>query len=343
MTCNGQDTTVVSKLADSSNLPKNVWIEKMDKYVTLKFTQTTNEDGLSVFTDQNDILLTTNLKSTSKISANYSFITLSLKFAPKFLQSDNDNSIKGFSKSGGLDLNFNFRHWQQFLAYTRTQGYYLQNTSDYVPGWKEGDPYIQFPDLLYKSFEGATAYSFNSKFSFNALTSQSERQLKSAGSFIPGLMYKYYIVDDRSQLRPGGSRQKSHNFQMILGAGYYHTFVVKHSFYFSLGATPGIGFVHSNIFTTTESEVTKSKQLNSVVRLDARTGIGYNGNRFFSGLYMTVFSSAEEEQHSTVISGESGVLFQFFVGYRLKAPKFLREKERQMNEKMDDALKKIKR
>jgi hypothetical protein len=341
--CCAQDTTTMSTLIDSSHIPKNIWIEKMDKFVTAKFTQSTNEDGLSVFTNQNDILLTTNSKSTSKISANYSFVTLSFKFVPKFLPGNDDDNIKGSSKSGGFGVNLNFRHWQQALSYTRTQGYYLQNTSDYVPGWKEGDPYIQFPHLVYKSFEGATAYSFNSKFSVNALTSQSERQLKSAGSFIPVLLYKYYIVDDQSELRPGGSKQKSNNLQMVLGAGYQHTFVVKHSFYFSLGVTPGIGFVHSGITTTTDSASQKTKQTNTIARFDARTGLGYNGNRFFSGLYMTAFSSAGEEQHTAVISGESGVMFQLFVGYRFNAPKFLREKEKQMNDKMNDALKKIKR
>ncbi|AZB00743.1 hypothetical protein EG359_14490 [Chryseobacterium joostei] len=35
---------------------------------------------------------------------------------------------------------------------------------DLFPGWKEGDPYMQFPDLRVQSFGGSTSYILNKNF-----------------------------------------------------------------------------------------------------------------------------------------------------------------------------------
>ncbi|MBZ5855627.1 DUF4421 family protein [Flavihumibacter profundi] len=311
--------------------PKQKWIENMNQYIMLKIILNSDIETLAVVTDQNKIQLSPNAKSISRISFSYKFISFSIKYIPKFLPGNDDDDIRGKTKGGGFGMNFNFNHWQQELSYSKTQGYYLENTSDYNTAWKPGDPYIQFPELVYNQYQGTTAYNFNPKFSVSAVTSQTQRQLKSAGSFIPILRYRYYIVDDRSTPQSGRSTQKTNNFEIILGAGYYHTFVIRNNFYFSLGLTPGAGFVYTRLTTRYPSGDVSTDQRNAIFRLDGWTGLGYNGQRFFTGFYMQFSGSSFNQEHTSAISENSKVAIQGFVGYRLNAPKWMKEKVESVN------------
>ncbi len=309
-------------------------IEYMNQYITLKFTQNSDIETLAVITNPNEIHLSPNAKSTSRLSFNYKFISCSVEFIPKFLAENYDDAIKGKTSGTGYGLNLNFNHWMQELSYTKTKGYYLENTSDYDVNWRPGDPYTQFPELVYQNFQGITAYNFNQNFSVNAISSQSERQLKSAGSFIPHLIYRYYIIDDRSTPVSGGSTQKSNNFELAVGAGYYYTFVVKNNFYFSLGLTPSGGIVFTNLTTRFPSGNVVTKQQNAIFRLDGRTGLGYNGERFFTGLYMKLSGSTYKQEKSSAINEDERVAFQAFLGYRLRAPGWLKENVKSISDKV---------
>lgn len=216
-------------------------------------------------------------------------------------------------------------HWLQELSYTRTRGYYLENTKDYRSGWQDGDLYIQFPDLVYKNFQGVTGYKFNKNFSLNAVATQSERQVRSAGSFIPHVLYRYYIIDDRTKLAtPTAQAQKSNNFELTLGAGYYHNFVYRQRYYVALGLTPGVGYLFTN-FTTRNGlgESFREKQQNPLIRVDARAGLGHNGSRFFGGFYATAFTSSYKQENTSVVNGNARIFYKIFFGYRLPAPKQL--------------------
>ncbi len=193
----------------------------MDNYVGLKLSMSNAIETFSVRTATNKIDLYPNTSSIGKISFNYRFLSFSIGFAPGFFPGNGDNQIKGKTKTTSYGTGLNFRHWFQDLSYTRIRGYYLNNTRDYNSEWVGGDPYVQFPDLVYKKFQGVTGYSFNSKFSVKSLTTQTERQLKSAGSFIPLVVYRYYIVDDRTLLTPTSTSQRSNNFKFAISAGYH--------------------------------------------------------------------------------------------------------------------------
>lgn len=312
------------------SLPKadslNTHIEYMRNYIGLKLSHTSDVDELSVITNENEAHLRPNASSFSQLSFNYRFISFSLKYVPKWLPGNDDNDEKGKTKAGGFGLNLNFDRWLQGLSYSKTKGYYLENTSDYDPSWDENDPYVQFPQLEFKNFQGSTAFKFNRNYSINAVATQTERQIKSAGSFIPILFYRYYIIDNKIELQPNQSSQKSNNFEVVLGAGYYHTFVVKNDFYISLGATPGFGAVFTKLTTRFPDDEMVSNQRNTIFRIDGRAGLGYNGRRLFAGLYSNVTASSEQQQNTSVINQDARVIFQGFIGYRLNAPKWMREK-----------------
>jgi len=316
------------------SIPAKLWTEKMDKQATIRFTQSSAAEKFSVVTGTNNFYLSPNVSSVSQLSVSYRFITASLNFVPRFIGGNNDDDIKGKTTGRGFGVNLNFDHWQQELSYNRVKGYYLENTKDYRDGREPGMPYIQFPKLAYTNYQGITAYSFNPKFSVNAVVSQTERQLKSAGSFIPSLLYRYYIIDGASG---GASSQKSANFELLAGAGYQYTFVYK-DVYLSMGLTPSYGYIFSRLNTYTPSGTITTHSNSPAVRLDARLGLGYNGRRFFAGAYTSAFSTVNKQQHTTIQNEDNRATVKVFVGYRFRAPAFVVKKMNKLDSLSSEVL-----
>lgn len=320
----GSNREVWAQESDSGRLGK-ISIEPIKEFITLKLTQHTSQEKFEVITPGSKIKLRPNSFSGTRLSFNYRFISFSLGYTAAFLPGNDDDRIRGKTTGSAIGFDFNLSHWQQHISHNRTKGYYLDNTADFVPGWKPGDPYTQFPDLVYSNYQGITAYSFNRNFSVNAMSSQSERQKKTAGSFMPHLLYRYYTIDDQTKLTGTGSSQRSGNIELVLGAGYYHSIVFKRFWYLSTGITPGFGYIFTHLTTRTPMGKVTTNQQNAVFRLDGRAGIGYNGKRFFSGLYMKLSGSRYQQQRTQVRNQDQAVSGQLFFGYRLNAPVWLRK------------------
>lgn len=311
--------------AATDSLPVSRKIEPMSDKITLKLTQSSDIETIGVTMPGLDIRLSPNVVSATRLGFSYRFISFGIRFVPKFIDGNDDDALKGKTSSSGFNIGFNFRHWIQELSYNRTKGYYLENMHDFRPDLPADSPYIQFPGLVYTQYEGSTGYNFNSGFSVNAIATQSERQLKSAGSFIPVLYYRYYILDDKSPLLYGQFNQRSNHYEILLGAGYHYNFVWKQKFYLALGLTPSAGYLYSRITNSYETYSTSLRQNNFVIRLDARAGIGYNSKRFFTGIYMRSIASAYKEQNTDATVDNSRGQFHFVVGFRLKAPDWIKK------------------
>jgi hypothetical protein len=299
-------------------------IEPMRELMTVQFTQSSDVEKLAVFSDGNDIRLSPNAATGSRLGFAYRFVSFGFRFVPRFIPGNNDNDKKGKTRSGGFSVAFNGNHWQQELSYNRTRGYYLENTRDFNSSWQDGDPYLQIPDLVFTQYQGATAYKFNKDFSINAIVSQSERQLESAGTFIPQLSYRYYITDDRTPLTPTSSSQKAKNLEILAGAGYYYNFVWKSSFYLAGGITPSAGVLITRVAIRSRNDDELFSQQNFVLRADGRIGVGYNGKRFFTGVYARYQRSRFRQQGTQVKTGDDRVMMHLSVGFRMKAPDVLR-------------------
>ncbi|WP_296698814.1 DUF4421 domain-containing protein [Algoriphagus sp.] len=316
--------------SDTSPVPIGIiiqdgFIENMSNYLAFRLSFVNDNERFSIDSDPTITKIYPNGNSVLKLNLNYRFLSIGFSFIPKFISGNDDNLVKGKTTGLGFSTGFNFTHWVQDLSYTRTTGYYLDNTADFDPNWNEGDPYIQFPNLHYRSFQGITGYNFNQHFSTKALFTGTERQLKSAGTFLPTLLYRYYIMDNRETPSPTISTQKSKNFEIIANAGYYYTYVLNKQFYISAGASLGYGILFSKVTTRYIDEQIESKQNNGVFKWDGRGAIGYNGERFFSGFFVTAENRQFKQQNTSVINADWRVYTQVHVGYRLFAPKKLRK------------------
>jgi len=173
--------------------------------------------------------------------------------------------------------------------------------------WTRGDPYIQFPDLEYMGYVINLAYSSNANYSVRSTTSQTQRQLKSTGTFIPQWTFSRYNIDDKSGI---GITQKSKNTEVTLGPGYEHNFVFRKSCYLLMGAAISAGYEGTKLTTRFPTGDIVTKQRNSIVRLAAKVGLGYNGEKYFGGLYSSVASAEYEQENSTVANFHTRVFYQ---------------------------------
>jgi hypothetical protein len=231
-----------------------------------------------------------------------------------------------------------FRHFFQSIGYSGVRGYFLNNTKDYNPSWKAGDPYVQFPNLKYTGFEGSSGYSFNPRLSLRALSTQTDRQLKSTGGFIVLSKYRFYIMNDKSKASPTQTTQRSNNFEINLGIGYRYVFVIRKYFYLSLGLTPYMGYLGSKITTDFYTAKVSSTQNNLIIGWESRFAIGYNGRSFFTGCSLNAGGESYHQQYTPVYNQGTQITYQIFAGFRFNPFRLLKEQVDFMQQQMNDHM-----
>lgn len=313
----GPDTT-------GNKIQGNAYIEKEDTIFSIKLNVNSEYERFIVKGEDFFYDIRPNIALSSRISVNYRFISLGLGFTPKFVPGNDDNEVKGATKALSLGINMSGSHWIQDLQGLHVRGFYLENTADYDPSWVEGeDPYTQFPELDVIALKGVTGYKLNENFSLKALTSQTEIQLKSCGSFIPYLMYNYYVIDNKTAASE--SSQKSKNFDAVASAGYAYTFVIQSRYYASFGINAGIGFQHTNLLTRTPDGEVKTNLTDLIFRSREKIAFGYNSRKLFTGAEASIAQSTYNQGNASVQYESVRTYFQIFLGYRFSVPRFIKK------------------
>ncbi|MCD0488071.1 DUF4421 domain-containing protein [Pedobacter sp. MC2016-14] len=302
-------------------LPDSVYLEKFDDWFVIKPSIVNTSEALIAKTGNYNIVLEPNTNEIVRTYFNYQFISFYIDYVPHSLLTNTDDVQKGSTKISTLGGSINTRHWFADFNFSHTKGYYVQNTKDFRADWRDSDPYLQVPDLHVTSYDATIGYNTNSHLSLPASVSQTERQLKSAGAFLPKTVFRYYIVDDRTPT--ANSNEKSKNIQALFGAGYQYTFVLKSSVYLVGAFTPAFGYIHTSVQNKSASGVYRFTQRGPIYQWDGKFGLGYNSHRFFAGTYLTAVSAKYSQGLTSAENGNANLFFQLFVGFRIKAPKFI--------------------
>jgi hypothetical protein len=275
--------------------------------------------------------LETNSSYKLFLSIDYKFIGFSYGFYPKFFRTNKDDDLKGKSSFSDYNLRFFLGRWLQTVNYSKTKGYYVANMSAFDPTWVEGkDPYLQFPDFKTMQFGMSTSYLFNPKFSLKSITSFTEWQKKSAGSFLPSLIYSYNTIRSKSDDLDG----KQKEFDLKLAAGYYYNFIIHKKFYVAPNLSPSIGVKFMKDKSRDSGVETIEKETYFTRNLDGGIKMGYNSDRILFGASLNFSVSSYNEDKNNVISNDK-VYGLLYFGYRFNAPGFIAKPV----EKIDNKIK----
>jgi hypothetical protein len=177
-----------------------------------------------------------------------------------------------------------------FDAYWQTyKGFYLDNPKTFDITWRDTLPHPTRGDLSMNNLGLNIFYIHSPKFSFKATYNQTERQKKSAGTFVFMLAQSYEEVSSDTSLVPSNQRvyyedidemNNSRFYNISIAPGYAYSFIWKNLF-----VTPtlfaGAGYQSQDCsFTTGDLNKTTITP-----KVNLRFGIGYNGRRFLIGVH----------------------------------------------------------
>ncbi len=300
------------------------YIDQINQYMNVRLTLKNYYEFFSLKSNNNLYDIRTNSGTTLKFSADYKSISIWYNFTPKDLGLNTQEVEKG--ETGGFNFGFSIirRNWFNQFNFRYIDGFYLENTKDFRPTWKPGDVYIQKPQMEYGAIEGTTGYKFNPKYSLRSISSQTERQLKSTGSFIASVNYRIYSIDDKNTPL-FDSILRSNNYELGFNLGYHYNLVFLKNLYFSIGLSPGLGVIYSKVDQKNSSlQIQESSHSSGLFRLNGQTSLGYNGEKFYAGVYADFNAGSFLKDNIPVINTDFRNLYQVFVGYRLEVSKKIR-------------------
>ncbi|NVK85129.1 MAG: DUF4421 family protein [Cytophagia bacterium] len=259
----------------------------------------------------------------NRVGFNYRFLSFSYKFLISALPPNADDEEKGETTANGFNFALSPGQWATDFSWDKTKGYYLRNTDDFDNTWMDGDPYFQFPNLESQIFRARIGRVLNPEYSINAVTTQTEEQLASQGTFLPSLRLTYYTVNDKEPFGPNvTTTQRARQFEAIFSVGYLYTLVLGKGFYTSVDLRPGLGYLNTGLLTRfANANDIETNTDHFVTGFDTDLQLGYNSSKFFTGIRGS-YDHYEHDQYETSaarITNER-LRVEFFFGIRLKAP-----------------------
>lgn len=253
---------------------------------------------------------------------------LNFELSTKF-PSSWQRSTEEFGKTHSLDIQANLytRKIGVDFTYQLYAGFYLKDPERHNSNWQVGQPYPHRNDLIYENLHFNLFYVFNHKrYSIRSAYTQSEQQLKMAGSPLVIFSFADVKVKSNSSLFPDDSLvpteiQGFHYADYItyaILAGYGYNFLWK-NFYANLSLFVGPGIQNREI----RPEFIDQRTLLTGVT-SFRVGIGYNTDFFFAGVSALHNSTNTDLGELDLNVGTSN--FKIFTGFRFLERGFLKRK-----------------
>ena len=270
--------------------------------------QTSNRFKLDYKEEEIAVDVEPNKKTTLGVTVQYDFISFSIGFAPKFFADNKDNK---YSRMTTFNFNMYPGRWMHHFDFYYQKGMMLE---------ADGFASVYLPNLKTFKIGGSSSYIFNENLSFRAFALQNEKQLKSAGSFAPGIMYYYTEFNGRKEEQLGGK------IYLALVPSYYYNLLLTKSIFVAGGASLGIGFSYAN-------DDDDYQDATLLTQATFNLSAGYNSDTFYGGVYgKTVFSSHNAD--SNVRIGDNLNYATAFIGYRFEASRLVKKETKKLKNKL---------
>jgi hypothetical protein len=250
----------------------------------------------------------------------YKWVALGIYFTPRFLKNTVNNTDPNESSSLNTKLNFFYSdRWRQEFSYRYNKGFFIdietlpsQNSSGYLE------------NTTLNLISGSTFFIANRNYSFRAHYAQTERQLKSAGSFIPKITYSYSWIRPNLQ-NTGGSSQLTqiNSLDIFTQIGYLYTFVYNKKWFVTVGLHPGFGYTNS-VYRYNDSGSEKEKFGNFTSGVKGELAMGFNSYRWFFGSNIQWRDYNYTNNQDDQISRDN-LYFSLHLGYRFNDNKAMRK------------------
>ncbi len=317
----------VDSLLFSPSNRDTIYIKDYSNQLNINFNVSNEYNSYFIPTTEGTGLLKPNINIRYAVDFNYKFLTIRLGVRPKF--GEKTANEKGESEYFRFRLQFTFINWAHVWEYNRTKGYYLSNSDSFIS--TPADARLQFPNLTTHIFMGQTYRKLNSKYSIQAIQSQTTAQLKSAGTWMPSINYWVYSYDgfgNYLDVDGNNSQRQEYNalngFSIMPYMGYHYTFVVK-KFYFNSYIDAGMGYDYTYIKKYNEEGLNNSYVENDFI-YSSKFGInlGYNSKTFFAGASTNsrLISYGRDRNGENRVA--KNIAFNVFIGYRFRPPKAVR-------------------
>jgi len=281
------------------------------------------QSGISLIKaiDEKDLKFSTNNPYSFGVGIDYEWLTFEYSKSIKNIESSSKK--KGNTKSTSLRLGYTGRKIRIDSYYTKSRGYYLKNIDDFIPdGYVDTTEYPRFDDLSNKTFALSFYYTFNyKKYSNMAALWQIDRQIKSAGSPVIGLLTLWeglssnqpFHFSDTLDIDEDFLKIKSADYKRIgIFGGYMHTFSIIKKFYLHGAITQGLFYSYGTINNYDGEQINKNTL---GVSFNYRISVGYNSKRLYAGvLFVKDTFIGDAFASKTVFSSHD--YLRILVGYR---------------------------
>ncbi|MBK7652590.1 MAG: DUF4421 family protein [Flammeovirgaceae bacterium] len=270
-----------------------------------------------------------NYKPNSSFNAGVGMYLFEVGVELTFAVPIDDRSTNTYGASDVRDLQSNFlgKNWGVDLYTQKYSGFYVANPNQ---GPSSPDAFIKRSDIELRNTGMNVLYSLNKeKFSLKASYNYSERQLKSAGSFIVTGTVNTFRLQADSAVLPSvnlASSASTPNFRQFrytalsVAPGYTYTLIYKSFF---LNGVLSIGPAHYWLMDTgKDGNARYDISINTFA--DVRVALGYNGDRIFGG--MSFITQSRNIHFEEVQFANANYTFKLMVGYRFREVGILKKR-----------------
>jgi len=262
------------------------------------------------------------------LGAGVNFRSFGISLATKVPIFQNSEYKHGETKRFGIQSYIYTSKFAVDLLTSFLQGYYLVNSSTHFKSYTKDKDY-QRPDISSANIGITVNYIFNnSRFSYKAAFSDTERQKKSAGSFIAGGSVISYRTKADSAIVPREigpeyflkSRDVSESGVLAFNAniGYAYSLVFLKNGIFTLSYILGTGIQDNSFDREVDSEINRWR---FSMNHSGRIGIGYRFNRYYLRIGMIRSTQYTNLKYNDLGIGNGTNFMQISLGKRFSLMK----------------------